>query len=116
MDFRSTLKKNYEFKRLYNKGKTAVTPYMVVYALKSPKGCRRVGYTVSTKLGKAVVRNRIRRRLREIYRLNSDKLRSNVDMVIVARSRCVDGDYSKMERAFLHACAELGILRGDEQK
>ena len=71
MDFRSTLKKNYEFKRLYNKGKTAVTPYMVVYALKNHKGIRRVGYTVSTKLGKAVVRNRIRRRLREIYRLNS---------------------------------------------
>ena len=43
MDFRSTLKKNYEFKRLYNKGKTAVTPYMVVYALKNHKGIRRVG-------------------------------------------------------------------------
>jgi len=115
LDFRSTLKKNYEFKRLYNKGKTAVTPYMVVYALKNHHGARRVGYTVSTKLGKAVVRNRIRRRLREIYRLNSDKLKTNVDIVIVARSRCVQAEYSKMENAFLHACAELDILRGDEQ-
>ena len=115
MDFRSTLKKNYELKTLYNKGKTAVTPYMVVYALKNHKGIRRVGYTVSTKLGKAVVRNRIRRRLREIYRLNSDKLKANVDIVIVARSRCVEAEYSKMENAFLHACAELDILRGDEQ-
>ena len=115
MDFRSTLKKNYEFKRLYNKGKTAVTPYMVVYALKNHKGIRRVGYTVSTKLGKAVVRNRIRRRLREIYRLNSDKLKTIVDIVIVARSRCIEAEYSKMENAFLHACAELDILRGDEQ-
>ncbi len=115
MDFRSTLKKNYEFKRLYNKGKTAVTPYMVVYALKTQRGHRRVGYTVSTKLGKAVVRNRVRRRLREIYRLNSDKLICSADIVIVARSRCVDGDYAKMERAFLHACAELGLLRGEEQ-
>ena len=106
MDFRSTLKKNYEFKRLYNKGKTAVTPYMVVYALKNHHGARRVGYTV---------RNRIRRRLREIYRLNSDKLKTNVDIVIVARSRCVEAEYSKMENAFLHACAELDILRGDEQ-
>ncbi len=115
MDFRSTLKKNYEFKRLYNKGKTAVTPYMVVYALKTQRGHRRVGYTVSTKLGKAVVRNRVRRRLREIYRLNSDKLIAGADIVIVARSRCVDGDYTKMERAFLHACTELGLLRGEEQ-
>ena len=62
MDLRVTLKKNYEFRRLYNKGKTAVTPYMVVYALKTGRNARRVGYTVSTKLGKAVVRNRIRRR------------------------------------------------------
>lgn len=115
MDFRSTLKKNYEFKRLYNKGKTAVTPYMVVYALKAPRGRRRVGYTVSTKLGKAVVRNRVRRRLREIYRLNSDRLIDSADIVIVARSRCIEAEYARMERAFLHACAELGLIRGEEQ-
>ena len=88
---------------------------MVVYALKAQRGARRVGYTVSTKLGKAVVRNRIRRRLREIYRLNSDKLRDSIDIVIVARSRCVEAEYAKMEHAFLRACAELGILRGEEK-
>lgn len=115
MDFRSTLKKNYEFKRLYNKGKTAVTPYMVVYALKTQRGHRRVGYTVSTKLGKAVVRNRVRRRLREIYRLNSDRLIDSADIVIVARSRCIEAEYARMERAFLYACAELGLIRGEEQ-
>ena len=114
MDFRVTLKKNYEFKRLYNKGKTAVTPYLVVYCLKNNRGTRRVGYTVSTKLGKAVVRNRIRRRLREIYRLNSDKLRGGVDMIIVARSKCVGADYHKMEKAFLHACGELKLLKENQ--
>ncbi len=88
---------------------------MVVYALKTQRGARRVGYTVSTKLGKAVVRNRVRRRLREVYRLNSDKLRPSVDMVIVARSRCIEAEYAKIEEAFLRACGELGILRGDEK-
>lgn len=111
MDFRVTLKKNYEFRRLYGKGKTAVTPYLVVYCLKNNHGTRRVGYTVSTKLGKAVVRNRVRRRLREIYRLNSDKLISGVDMIIVARGKCVGADYAKIEKAFLHACSELKLIK-----
>ena len=62
-----------------------------------------------------LLRNRVRRRLREIYRLNSDKLRPGVDIVIVARSRCIEAEYAKMERAFLRACAELGILRGEEK-
>lgn len=112
MDLRVTLKKNYEFRRLYNKGKTAVTPYMVVYALKTSRGVRRVGYTVSTKLGKAVVRNRVRRRLREIYRLNAYRLIDSADIVIVARTRCVNAEYAKLERAFIGACCELGLLKG----
>ena len=111
MNFRGTLKKNYEFRRLYTKGKTAVTPYLVVYCLKTGRDHRRVGYTVSAKLGKAVVRNRVRRRLREIYRLNADKLIDNADLVIVARSRCVGGEYAKMEKAFLRACAELKLFK-----
>ena len=110
MDSRVTLKKNYEFRRLYSKGKTAVTPYMVVYSMKTGRDHRRVGYTVSTKLGKAVVRNRIRRRLREIYRLNADRLIDNADIVIVARARCADAEYAKIEKAFLHACSELELI------
>ena len=114
MDFRVTLKKNYEFRRLYSKGKTAVTPYMVVYCMRTGRDTRRVGYTVSTKLGKAVTRNRIRRQLREIYRLNSPKLINGVDMVIVARAKCVDAEYSKMEKAFVRACRELKLMKEEE--
>ena len=76
MNIRTTLKKNSDFRRLYSKGKSAVTPYMAVYCRRNKGGVNRLGYTVSTKLGHAVVRNRVRRRLREIYRLNSPRLRS----------------------------------------
>ena len=110
MEFRGTLKKNYEFRRLYSKGKTAVTPYLVVYSLKTGRDHRRVGYTVSTKLGKAVVRNRVRRRLREIYRLNADKLIDNADIVIVARSRAVEAPFSKLTASFLRLADKAGIL------
>lgn len=114
MDPRTTLKKNHEFRRMYAKGESAVTPYMVVYAMRSRQECRRVGFTVSTKLGGAVVRNRARRRLREIYRLNSDRLKSGVDIIIVARARCLSGDFGEMSEAFVRACGRLGLLKGDD--
>ncbi len=111
MNIRSTLKKNSEFRRLYSKGKSAVTPYMVLYCRRNRGGENRLGYTVSVKLGHAVTRNRVRRRLREIYRLNAPALRSGWDIVIVARQRCVGAQYEKMNAAFLSACAELGLLK-----
>ena len=114
MDLRSTLKKNSDFRRLYKKGKSAVNPYMVVYCRRNKEENNRLGYTVSTKLGHAVVRNRVRRRLREIYRLNSHKLSSGYDIVVVARTRCVGADYWKMDAAFLSACEKLGLIKESE--
>ena len=110
MKFTSTLKKNYEFHRLYNKGKSAVTPYLVVYARATRRPGNRVGITVSTKLGKAVKRNRVRRRLREIYRLNESRFVPGTELVIVARGRAVTAAYRQLETAFLSACGKLGIL------
>ena len=115
MNVRCTLKKNSDFRRLYSKGKSTVTPYMAVYCRKNGRGVNRVGYTVSVKLGHAVVRNRVRRRLREIYRLNSPALSSGWDIVVVARSRCVGADYRKMDAAFLSACEKLSLTRGGVQ-
>lgn len=111
MDVRCTLKKNSDFRRLYSKGKSAVTPYMVVYCRKNGRGCNRLGYTASVKLGHAVVRNRVRRRLREIYRLNAPALKTGFDIVIVARSKSVGAEYRRMDEAFLAACRKLELLR-----
>ena len=111
MNVRVTLKQNSDFRRLYAKGKTAMTPYMVLYCRRNRLGRNRTGYTVSAKLGKAVTRNRARRRLREVYRLNAPALSEGWDLVIVARSRCVSAPWSKLNAAFLKACGELGLLR-----
>ena len=110
-----TLKENYEFRRLYQRGKSAAGGTMVLYCRKNKLDHNRLGLTASTKLGHAVVRNRVRRRLREIYRLNAHKLSSGYDIVIVARTRCVGGDYWKMEKAFLSACEKLGLLKENAQ-
>lgn len=114
MDIRCTLKKNSDFRRLYAKGKSAVTPYMVVYCRRNNLGVNRLGYTVSTKLGHAVVRNRVRRRLREIYRLNARHMKQGWDLVVVARSRCVGAQYARMNSAFLEACGKLGLLKEEK--
>jgi len=111
MKFTDTLKKNYEFHRLYSKGKSAVTPFLVVYARRSKRPGNRIGFTVSTKLGKAVVRNRVRRRLREIYRLHEAEFAEGTELVVVARSRAVTASYSRLESAFLSACEKLELFR-----
>ena len=115
MKVRYTLKKNSDFRRLYAKGKSVVNPYLAVYCRPNRGGENRVGYTVSAKLGHAVTRNRVRRRLREIYRLNAPKLKSGWDIVVVARMRCVDAEYRKMDAAFRSACEKLDLLREAEE-
>ena len=111
----TTLKKNYEFRRLYAKGRSAVTPTLVIYTRRRKGAQNRVGFTVTTKLGHAVVRNRVRRRLREIYRLHADELCRGADLVVVARSRSVSAAYRELERDFLKACGTLSLLREGEE-
>lgn len=105
----TTLKKNYEFRRVYNKGKSGVSPFLVVYVRPNRGERNRLGVTVSTKLGKAVVRNRVRRRLREIYRLAQPEMKQGYDVVLVARTRSVTADYSELRRAYRKSCEKLGI-------
>ena len=105
-----TVKENYEFRRIYRKGKSAVTPSVVVYCQKNRKENSRLGITVSTKLGHAVVRNRVRRQLREIYRLNYGRLKPGYDIILVARVRAVHQSYRKIEQAYLMALQELDLL------
>ena len=95
---------------MYSKGRSVVTPYMVVYCRKNSLPVDRTGYTVSAKLGNAVTRNRIRRRLREIYRIGSGSLKTGYDILIVARSKSVDADFGKLQNVFSDCCEKLGIL------
>ena len=89
---------------------SAVTPFLVVYCRPNRLGHNRLGVTVSTKLGGAVVRNRARRRLRELYRLAQPDMRQGYDLVLVARSRAVDGPWRRMNAAFRKALGQLGLL------
>ncbi len=114
MRFSTSLKSNYEFRRLYSKGKSAASQYAVVYCRKNRSPVNKLGLTVSAKIGNAVERNRIRRRYKEIYRLNEGKFNSGYDIVIVARSKSRYSRYHELEADFLSLSKRLGIC-GNEK-
>ena len=105
-----TLKENHEFRRLYQRGASAVGGGMVMYCRKNKLGHNRLGLTASTKLGHAVVRNRCRRRLREVYRLNSPRLRQGYDIILVARTRTATVKWKELNDTFLKCCRKLDLL------
>jgi len=105
-----SLTKNYEFKRLYNKGKSAASKYVVVYCIRNKTTGNRIGITVSTKLGGAVQRNRIRRRLKEIYRINEHLLRTGFNIVLVARMKSRYARWSELESSVLSLFEQLGLI------
>ena len=83
----------------------------MLYARKNRTGTNRVGITVSKKLGKAVVRNRVRRRIREAYRINEEQFQPGWDIVVVARSRAVDVSFQKLTQSLLSLADQAGILQ-----
>lgn len=80
------LKKNYEFVRIYKKGRFFAGKYIVIYVMKNRYNINRLGITVNKKVGKSVRRNRIKRLIRESYRFYEEFIPEGIDMVFVARS------------------------------
>ena len=110
MKFSQSLKLNHIFQRLYRTGGQA-NGCLVLYARKNRTNTNRVGITVGKKLGHAVVRNRVRRRLREVYRLNEDKFQAGWDIVVVARTRAIYADFDQLVDAYMTAAQKAGILK-----
>lgn len=111
MKYSISLKSNRDFRRLYSRGKQSVAPTMVLYTRKNRLKENRLGITTGKKLGNAVTRNRVRRRLREIYRLHETEFFSGRDLVVVARVRSAHVSYWTLERDFMKLAGKLGLLR-----
>ena len=115
MKFSTSLKLNHIFRRLYRSSGFADS-CLVLYARRNREGQNRVGITVSKKLGHAVVRNRVRRRLREVYRLNEQLFQPGWDIVVVARTRAIQVPFHKLTASYLSLAAKAGILRKEEDQ
>ena len=106
----TSLKRNNDFRRLYARGKSYAGGYTVVYMSKNRVGINRIGFTVSKSVGKAVVRNRLKRLMRESYRLLSDKLCVGYDIIIVSRNRAVGKTQPQIMKDIEYAMRKLGLI------
>ena len=113
MKFSEPLKLNHIFRRLYATNGYA-NGLLVLYARRNRTERNRIGITSGKKLGHAVVRYRVRRRLREVYRLNEAAFQPGWDIVIVARSKAVTADFSALSAAYLSLAKKAGVLLEDK--
>lgn len=110
-----SLNQNTSFLRVYHKGKKTYHKYFVLYCLPNRLGVNRLGLKVGKKIAKATKRNRIRRLLKESYRLMEPELSCGYDIVIVARSESVLITHcSEVSDALRLMCARIGLLGSKE--
>ena len=114
MEHTVPMKQNHLFRRLYSKGKSKVNPCLALYCRKNGLDRSRLGLTVGVKVGKAVVRNRTRRRIREAYRIHEDRFLPGYDLVVVARVKAGHSRYREIEHSLLSLADKLGLLRKEE--
>ena len=106
-----SVKKNSEFQVIYRNGTSYANRLLVMYVMKTGEHENRIGISVSKKVGNSVVRHHITRLLREIFRLNEDRIQTGLNIVVVARVAAKDSDYKHLESAYLHLCGLHNIKK-----
>ncbi len=106
-----SIKLNRDFKRLYYKGGCIGSDIIVIYYKRNSLTYNRLGITVGKKIGGAVVRNRVKRLIRESYRLLEEDLKFTYDFVIVARSKSADADFKDVSGSLKRLFRKSGLLK-----
>lgn len=119
MHFNNTdgIKKDSDFRKVYQRGKSLADRNLVIYTMKNKSDKSRIGISISKKVGKAHERNRIRRCIKEAYRINiDDKVLGGYDLVFIARINAADKDYRELEKSLKYICKKANIIKKDGKK
>ena len=106
-----SLKKNRQFQEVYRTGYVKADRYLVMYVSENHQKVNLLGVSVSKKVGNSVVRHRVKRLIKESYRLHENVFNSGLDMVIVARERTREADFYEIEKSLLHLAKLHEIIR-----
>ena len=113
MEFTESLKKNYQFRFVDNRGKSIANRLLVMYVVRNGTDGNRFGISVSKKVGNSVVRSRITRLLRESYRLSESKFLAGYDIVVIARASAKEATYREVESALMHLLNKQKLIKSE---
>lgn len=109
------LRKSEEFLDVQRRAAKLYTKHFLILVAPAKSDSSRLGITVTKKIDKrAVARNKIKRRVRAIFRLNRHLLRENFDIIIIARKNATEIDYGDMAREILGALRHKGYLKKED--
>lgn len=98
------------FQLVYNSGRSVVDALSVIYVLTSPAERVQIGLAVGKKLGNAVLRNHVKRMMREVFRNRKHELKAGSHIVWVARKKLIAADYNTYDRVFMRLAKRAGLL------
>ncbi len=110
VSLRGTIKLNREFKFAYRRGEKYVSRSVVMHHFKNKTDENKIGITVSTALGCAVVRNRVKRYIREAFKDYKARIDTGYNIVFVARSRCAYADYKEIKASIDECMENSGLI------
>ena len=102
MKFTESLRSNRDFQHVFRSGKSFANKFLVMYVSKNQLNKNRLGISVSKKVGNSVVRHRVKRLIKESYRLQENIFNSGLDIVVIARNNAAGFTYQEAESALLH--------------
>lgn len=116
MKYTESLRKNNEFQQVYRKGTSFANRYLVMYVMDNGLEINRVGISVSKKVGNSVVRHRVKRLVKEAYRLQEEKFHRGLDVVVIARVTAKDCNFDKIDSAVMHLGKLHHIVESDKNE